>query len=363
MTVENAEISALQIESTTASVGDAGIEQQANESLSEDGAMLEAFNRLTKQTGTERGADGKFTAANGDQTSLEGEEGAGEIETGSTAEQVSSAPAHLPQAIKDEWVNLPQKARDAITAHQAEVDRKFGEVGRQLGAVKPIADRLSTAQQTMPELFEGMSAEQLAQGALELGAVQVRLNRAPVETIIQIAQQYGVLDHLAQRLSGQQPSTEQQAAYGLQQELANLKGQLQTATNPAAMNQQFEAMMAQRDAEKVIADFATSKEHYAEIEASLPVFIDIALKGSAPGAPLSAILDAAYDMAINAIPAVREKIRNPEAKVTAVLTDPKRTEAARRAASINVKSTSTGKERAMSEEDAMRAAYDRLTAS
>lgn len=362
MTVETTEISAPQIESAALPVVDAAIEQ-ANDGPSEDDAMLETFNRLTKDTSTARGEDGKFTAANGDQASLEGEEGAEVVDAGSTAEQTTSAPAHMPQSIKDQWASLTPAAQKAITDHQADIDRKFGEVGRQLGMVKPIADRLSTAQQTMPELFADMSPEQLAQGALELGAVQVRLNRAPLETIIQIAQHYGVLDGLSQRLSGQQPTGDQQLVYGLQQEIASLKGQLTRVSDPASIDQHLDARMAKRDAEKIIEDFAKSKEHYADIEASLPMFIDIAQKGAAPGTPLASLLDAAYDMAVNAIPAVREKIRASEAAATVAKTDPKRTEAARRAASINVKSTSTGKERPMTEEDAMRAAYERATAS
>lgn len=362
MTVENAETSSPQIESTSLLVADAGNEQQSN-APSDDDALLATFNRLTKQNGSERGEDGKFSAQANNEASLEGGEGAGDADTGSTAEQAPPAPAHLPQQIKDEWQNMTPKAREAIAAHQAEVDRKFGEVGRQLGMVKPIADRLHTAQQTMPELFAGMSPEQLAQGALELGAVQVRLNRAPVETIIQIAQQYGVLDGLMQRLSGQQPTGDQQLVYGLQQKIASLEGQLQNVANPASMNQHFETMFAQRDAEKVVDDFAKSKEHYADVEATLPSFISMAHQSAAPGTPLTAILDAAYDMAVNAIPAVREKVRASEAKATAATTDPKRTEAARRAASINVKSTSTGKERPMTEEEAMKATYDRVMAS
>ncbi|WP_420959356.1 hypothetical protein [Brucella sp. IR073] len=368
MTVENAEISAPQIESAAPPVENAIIGGDTGEP-SEDDAMGAVFDRLTKQGGPERGHDGKFTAKQGDgaddgagEASLEGEEGAGEGAPGSTAGDAAPAPAHMPQAIKDEWANMTPKAREALATYQGEIDRKFGEMGRFLGENKPIIDRLSTARQQMPELFDGMTPEQLAQGALELGAVQVNLNRDPVGTILQIAQTYGVLGGVAQALSGQQPTPDQHLVQGLQREIASLKGQLQSLGDPAAINKHVEAMMAQKDAERIIDDFAKSKPHYTDIEASLPAFIDIALK-SKPSAPLRDVLEAAYDMAVNAIPEVREKVAASEAKATVAKPDPKRTEAARKAASINVKSTSTGKERPMSEEEAMAAAYDRMMTS
>lgn len=366
MTVENAEISAPQIE-TAAPPADNAVIGAQDTAVSEDDAMGEVFDRLSGDGIQKRGENGQFKAKDGagGQASLEGEEGA-EVAPGSTAEQVTSAPAHMPQSIKDQWATLTPDAQKAFSEYQKDIDRKFGEVGRYLGENKPVIDRLATARQQMPELFEGMSPEQLAQGALELGAVQVNLNRDPIGTILQIAQSYGVLGHLTQALSGQQPNADQQLQYGLQREVASLRGQLQSLGDPQAINKHIEASLAQRDAERIIEEFAKSKPLYADVEASLPTFIDLAMK-SKPGASLSEVIGAAYDMAVNAIPEVREKVKASEASAAARATvaapDPKRTEAARRAASINVKSTSNGKERPMTEDEAMASVYDRLMAN
>ena len=76
-----------------------------------------------------------------------------------------------------------------------------------------------------------------------------------------------------------------------------------------------------------------------------------------------AVLQKAYDMAINANPDVRAKVRAAEAKATAATPDPKKAAAVRNAVSINVKSSNSGKERPMTEEEAMASAYDRAMAS
>lgn len=365
MTVENAEISSPQIESAAPPVENAVIGGQGGE-LSEDDAMGAVFDRLSADGLQEREDNGQFKgkAAEGGeegQASLEGEEGAEGAEAGSTAEQATLAPAHMPQAIKDQWAALTPDAQKAFSDHQKEIDRKFGEIGRFMGENKPVIDRLASARQEMPELFQGMSPEQLAQGALELGAVQVNLNRDPVGTILQIAQTYGVVGHLAQALSGQQPTNDQQLTQGLQRELASLKGQLQSLGSPAAIEQHIQTAMAKKDAETIISGLS-ARPYYAEVEASLPRFIDIAASQK-PGASIGDMIEAAYDMAVNAIPEVRERVRASEAEATAKATvaklDPKRTEAARKAASINVKSNSNGRPKPMSEDEAMSDAYDR----
>jgi hypothetical protein len=93
----------------------------------------------------------------------------------------------------------------------------------------------------------------------------------------------------------------------------------------------------------------------------MPLYIKQVLeKGLAQGP--NGILQKAYDMAINANPDIRAKVRAAEAKATAGNPDPKRAAAVRNAVSINVKSSNSGKERIMTEEEAMASAYDRIMA-
>ena len=94
----------------------------------------------------------------------------------------------------------------------------------------------------------------------------------------------------------------------------------------------------------------------------MPLYIRHVMERGLAEGP-KAILQKAYDMAINANPDVRAKVRAAEAKATAGNPDPKKAAAVRNAVSINVKSSTTGKERAVTEEEAMASAYDRAMAN
>lgn len=318
----------------------------------------------------ERGPDGKFVAkakeGEGEQpASREGEDGAAEAETGSTAEAGTAAPAHLPQAIKASWEKIPEEARTAIASHQQEMDRKFSEVGRQLSAVKPIADRFAQVQQNHPE-FQGMTSEQMAEGAIQLAAVQTKLERGSPEDrtdmILQIAQRYGVLGHIAGKLSGQEPDQNSQVTF-LEQKIANLEQQL--SKSPQIDEQTIEDRISQameaRTVQTEVETFAQKADFWADVEDVMPGYIQL-VRGRNPEIGISQALELAYDMAINADPTVRQKVRELEAKATTQQPDTKRVDAAKKAASINVKTTVNGSGREMSEDDALAMAFDRAAA-
>jgi len=324
-----------------------------------DSAMEAAYDKAMAVQ--DRDETGRFKAAiAADPASLEGEDGAGAVAASSTVAAATPAPAHLPQAIKADWENIPPTTRDAIVAHQQQMDRKFGELGKQFESVKPIADRFANAVTQFPE-FAGMTPDKIAQGALELAAVQSRLHKEPLETILQIAQHYGGLAPLQQKLSGQQvqDNSGQQVA-ALQRELAELK----QTVSPDFIRQQVNAISEEAAVTTQVQDFAASKEFWSEVQPHMATFFEIALNAN-PGASEMDAVALAYDMAVNAIPSVREKVRLAEAgrPATADVLSVKRAEAAKRATSINVKPASTGKDKLLSEEDAMASAYDRAMAS
>lgn len=327
-----------------------------------DAAMGDAYDKI--MAGQERDDTGRFKAVvAATPASLEGEEGAGVVADASTVSAVSPAPAHLPQAIKADWDKIPQASRDAIVQHQQTMDRKFGELGKQFETVKPIADKLTDAVTRFPE-FAGMTPDRIAQGAIELAAVQTRLNKDPLGTVLEIAQHYGVLAPLQQKLSGAQVTDNSgQVVAGLQREIAELKGQLQQTISPDYIRQQVTAISEEAAIAAKVQSFATGKEFWADVQPHMATFFDMALNSNPNVSELDAI-EIAYDMAVNAIPSVREKARLAEAGKTATVDDlsAKRAEAAKRATSINVKPSTSGKEKPMSEEDAMASAYDRAMA-
>ena len=369
MTVEP-EISAVEPD-----VIEPGVIAPTEPTVNEDAAMGEAWDKYQEIEASDevegqlRGDDGRFVAAlapvegeKAHESSLEGEEGAGDIVEGSTATPVSSAPEHLPQALKAEWENMSEVARNEVAKFSTESDRKFGELGNKYRDVKPIADRLSHAVENSPE-FAGMTPDQLAQGAVELAAVQTRLTKAPVETIIEIMQHYGVMQEVSQLLTGQQLTPEIQNGVTQERGMAELRQQIASSQiTPEQISQQVSDTLEQRETDTTVNGFIESKPLYSDVEAVMPEFVSMA-RNQQPDAPIIDVLEAAYDMAINAIPSVREKIRASEA-ATATATDNnlKRTESAKRAASINVKSASSGKGRTLTEDEVLGSTYDNAMA-
>lgn len=328
--------------------------------VDEHADMGKAWDRVMSQNGADRADDGKFASTDPSKATPAAEPAA-TVET--PAAPAVAAPAHLPQDIKNDWANIPEKARAAIVAHQGEMDRKFGEIGKQYQAVKPIADKLTHATTAFPE-FAGMTPDQLAQGAIELAAVQTRLHKDPLGTIIEIAQHYNCLPRLQAALAGKEAPTADQGHLitGLQQKIANLESQISKSANPDTIREQISTTMTERETQAEVQTYAKSKEHWADVEASLPNFIRMVMEEQ-PGKSKSEILDLAYDMAINANPTVRAKVRAAEAQATVTKLDPARAANARKAASINVKSTSNGAERPQTESEAMGNAYDRAMAN
>lgn len=342
------------------------------EVFNEDAALEATFDRLVTNNGSDRGEGGKFKSPNpeteggqgGDSPSKDGDGAAGADNPPVVG---TAAPAHLPQAIKAEWDKMPETARTAIAAHQAEMDRKFGEQGKLLGQVKPLADKLTEAVTKFPD-FKGMTPDQIAQGAIELGAVQVALGKNPVGTIIEIAQHYKCLPQLVQAIGGKgEAGDPNNTITSLQQEVSGLKAQLQKVSNPDTLRETVSTTLAeqmkQKEAETAFLDWSKDQEFYAEVEADLAYFVGKVIESKGRERPAKEILTEAYDMAINANPDVRAKVRVAEAKATAANADPKRTEAAKKAASINVPSNGSGKERQMTEDELLAASYDRKMAS
>lgn len=327
------------------------------------------FDRLVTNNGADRGEGGKFASPNAapkaeaspsDRGASPGEEGAG---ASSEPPSATPAPAHLPGSIKAHWDKFPAEAQAAIAAHQSEVDRKFGEIGKQYGSVKPIADKLTEAVTKFPE-FAGMNPDQIAQGALELAAVQVALRKNPIGTILDIAKFHNVLPQLAQAFQGGEAGDQGQLVTGLQQKIANLEAQLSKVSNPDTIRETVSKTLQERETETLVQQFAAAdgKDYWADVEADMPLYIKHVLEKGLAEEP-KAVLQKAYDMAINANPDVRAKVRAAEAKATVANPDPKKAAAVRNAVSINVKSSNSGKERSMTEEEAMASAYDRAMAS
>lgn len=240
----------------------------------------------------------------GKEASLEGEEGADEDEgDGSTPADRSEsapAPAHLPKAVKDVWAKLDSDVQKVIEDREREFGAKFGEMGRQIEQVKPLSDKLNGMIEAYPDLKD-RTPEQLAQGAAELAAVQMELDKNPVEMVLKIAQTYGVIPQLQQAFSGQQPTNEQATIARLNQQVAQLQRQIQNAPNDQPdIAGMVDIQLQERDAKLAVADFAAKNaQTYGAVENVLPQFIDMA-RDENPAASFTELLQRGHELAVNA---------------------------------------------------------------
>lgn len=270
----------------------------------------------------------------------------------------SSLPANLPPDMADAWAAIPEAHRDRFGKVFTELHTKMSDLGRQSAAyrdIKPVIDDMNA---TYGDYLTRNNMRP-ADAINFLYTVQRDMDSDPVNTLLTIGNRYGVIDQLAQRLGIQgQPNGEAVETAQLKSIIQGLESKISSLMSPESFNTRITHAMTEREVEQAVERFTQEKPFYADVEPHLAQFVAIAREMD-PNADRLEWLSRAYDMAVNAIPAVREKAQAAAAKAAAPKPD-QRAAAARQAASINVTSTASGKHRPRSEEDAMGDVWDRL---
>lgn len=276
-----------------------------------------------------------------------------EVEAEAALEAVE-APTDVPVALRKHWQALPEDARDAVLSSQREMSRKLSDMGRQVQGIAPIRDVLVEAAKSNPAIMN-MRPDELARDVMELAQYSAAFKAKPLETFISLAQKHGMTDALRQAFGGNAQGAQETAA--LQSEIRALKEQLSRAADPEFIREQVSAVTMQ---ERVLSDvqaFASTQEHWGEVEAFMPDVIPL-VKKAMPEASGKDVLAKAYEIALQTYrPDLKAKAQ--AAVEAAAQPDPERTQAALKAKSINVTGRTTGKPREMTEEEIYSAAYDR----
>ncbi len=140
---------------------------------------------------------------------------------------------------------------------------------------------------------------------------------------------------------------------------AEIKALIRDAMSEVSTRQATEAEELDRinAAEKELDRLSKGKPLYSEIaEDDMVYAINKARGRLGEAASIDAVFDLAYDMAVNADPDLRKKAAAVQKKPAAE--DPKKIEGAKRASSVNLTSTSTGKARELSEDELLAKAFD-----
>jgi hypothetical protein len=265
----------------------------------------------------------------------------------------TAMPANWSADMADLWEGASEQQRERLGKWSQGLHERMSQQGRQLASYREVQSIMDDMRQTYADKFNGPDA-MTPQAALQfLYSVQKDMDRNPVPTLLEIAQRYNALPELAQALGAGGNH-----AVDLQNTIRQLEARIASLASPARINDEISRAMTVRETEAGLNRFSSEKPFYADVEPVLPQFIEIAREQAPQAGPMD-LLQAAYDMAVNAIPAVRQKAQDAAAKAAPVKPDVQRTAAAKKAASINVTSASTGKSRPMTEEETMGAAWDR----
>lgn len=317
-----------------------------------DTALREAYSRAHKRDAEPEEQEEPAEA------SVEEEADAGEPEE--EAEQPAAQldiPTDLSSKWKAYWEKIPDEARQLVLDQTREANAKNSKLGSEVQAlrgIKPIHDTLVDLAKENPAL-QDMSIPDIAAEMKTLVNLNASFNRNPVQAVLGLIQQHNLAPAVAQALQGQPVSQPSQQVAQLQQHIRALEGRLSKATDPEQQFETYENWRQTSDVRREVTQFSSEVEHWDDVATYLPQAIAL-VQARTPDAPAKDILGKAYRMAVRELKGINLDDDNGTAPA-APKHDPERAEAAKKAASVNVQGSTSGKARAMTEEEKLVSAY------
>jgi hypothetical protein len=250
---------------------------------------------------------------------------------------VTEPPQAWSAAQKELWASIPPAAQEFVARREAEAHKAITRMGNQLAQFRPLNELLVTRKDTFAR--HGVDPQA---GISRLLDVQDSLDNEPYAAIAAIAEAYGV-DLAAFAGQHQQQYVDEQGnpvqpdpvISSLQQEVRQLTQRLTERERTELRERERQTQDLQRQTDEEVGKWANGKDYFDEPAVKQ-------MMAAAIGNGTAETLDEAYDMACNAIPSIRQKIRDGERKAE----DAKRAEEqrkkaaeAKRANTVNVGSS------------------------
>jgi len=235
-------------------------------------------------------------------------------------------------AQREMWAKIPPEARDYIAQRETEATKTISRMGQELSRFRPLNELLTKHQDT----FARHGADPQT-GISRLLDVQHSLDRDPYGTVAAIAEMYGVdlTAYAAQQQMDEQGGQPQYqpdpVLIQTRQELAQLRQQLTEREQRENQFREYQAQELQRQTDEEVSKWSANKEHFDNPAVKQMMAAAIA-NGTAD------TLDDAYDMAVHAIPSIRQKVTEAERKASEAqraAEKAKHASQAKRASSVN----------------------------
>lgn len=278
-------------------------------------------------------------------------------EAGEAKVEASEAPSDVPRAVKEHWKDIPEGARDSIVETHRDMSRKLAEQGRLVQGISPIRDVLTDAIKQNPALAS-MRPQDLARDVMQLSRISAQFNERPLETIMGLVKQHGIEDQFRAALAGQQPTESMNVNTELKREITALKQQLRQVSDPDFVQSQAEQVLNRDRVQSSVNEFASTADHWSEVEAVMPQYIQ-AVKAISPDASSLDVLKEAYDLAVSRNVPEALKAKQPASEEEPAEADPKKTEAALKAKSVNVRSKPNDRSRKLTEDEELSKVWER----
>lgn len=286
----------------------------------------------------------------------------GEGEATAEAETSTPAPVEVPlpsswRGKEELWGKIPADLKEPLRAHQEELHKTLSQQGQALSAYKPIGDVI----QKYGDYFDGRTASYKPAEAVEyLFSLQRGMDAAPMETLMQIIDTYELRPKLAEMFGGQGGEHQSDNSV-LLAEINQLKTIIRSMGDPSKIDERISTRLSEerqtKEVEDEISRVSKDMPLYSDIpESDLVHFINRSWAKLGDTASREAVLKSAYDMAINADPDLRAKAA---ALKSAATHDPERVAAAKRANESNIRSTSTGKGRELTEDEQLAQVWEK----
>lgn len=328
------------------------VEAPVTQEVSEDSELESMFDNM--QDAPSDSTDKEPQVETDPEAALEVE---AKAEPEATTEQVD-APSDVPYAIKQHWNDIPETARDAILKSQREMGQKLADQGRQVQGIAPIRDVLTQAVQDLPGLAN-MKPEDAAKEVFALAKLSSDFSTKPVETLMGYIQKHGLGEAIQAAMTGQ-PQAQTQQVPELMKHIQGLERKISEISDPEYIRGSFETFNTESQVQSSVTEFASKAEHWGDVEEHMPATIQFMQATLGDSASPQDVLSKAYELAVSQfVPEAKVK-QEGSAEKAAPVVDPERSKAALKAKSANVQSSSSGKSRAMTEDELMSAAYDKM---
>lgn len=329
--------------------------------VNDDQELGAVWDRLERDNGSGRDDAGRFSSANGgdEQDPLEGGEG----EATAPAETSTPAAVEVPlpsnwNGKEELWQKIPADLREPLRAMQEELHQRQSQMGRELSAYRPIGEVI----QRYSDYFGGERGNYKPHEAVDyLFGLQRSMDDNPVETLLQIADTYNLRPALAQMFGGGSEGQGGGNEVQLQARIDQLENQIRNMADPSKIDQRVEQKFEEKrvfsQAEAAMSRVVEAMPLIKEVpDEDLVYFIQKARAKLGETANYEAVLKSAGEMAINADPDLRARAA---AVTPAAAQDPSRVAAAKRANSTNIRSTSTGQGRQLTEDEELAKVWEK----